>query len=93
MHLIGNGTLTNYQGLAHVELQHSPHRNFHKTHLSPAEEAQGYTRFYRWHMDAALYGLFSGAFNALIIPCVAQISGPADIGTRVGMLYTSISLS
>ena len=42
---------------------------------------------------AALYGFFSGAFNALIIPCVAQISGPADIGTRVGMLYTSISLS
>ncbi|KAI0717128.1 Clavaminate synthase-like protein [Earliella scabrosa] len=55
--LIGNGTLTNYEGLAHVELQHSPHRNFHKTHLSPAEEAQGYTRFYRWHMDAALYDL------------------------------------
>ncbi|EPS95561.1 hypothetical protein FOMPIDRAFT_61017 [Fomitopsis schrenkii] len=42
---------------------------------------------------AALYGFFSGGFNALIIPCVAEISGSADIGTRVGMLYTSISLS
>lgn len=42
---------------------------------------------------AALYGFFSGGFNALIIPCVAQISDSANIGTRVGMLYTSISLS
>ena len=41
---------------------------------------------------AALYGLFSGAFNALVIPCVAQISDIRVIGTRVGVLYSIISI-
>ena len=40
---------------------------------------------------AAVYGFFSGAFNALIIPCVAQISALREIGTRVGVLYSIIS--
>ena len=40
---------------------------------------------------AALYGFFSGAFNALVIPCVAQISEVREIGTRVGVLYSIIS--
>ncbi|TBU55768.1 MFS general substrate transporter [Dichomitus squalens] len=40
---------------------------------------------------AAVYGFFSGAFNALIIPCVAQISELREIGTRVGVLYSIIS--
>lgn len=40
---------------------------------------------------AAVYGFFSGAFNALIIPCVAHISDIRSIGTRVGMLYSIIS--
>ena len=41
---------------------------------------------------AAVYGFFSGAFNALIIPCVAQISDITQIGTRVGVLYSIISI-
>ncbi len=41
---------------------------------------------------AAVYGFFSGAFNALIIPCVAQISDIREIGARVGMLYSIISI-
>ncbi|KAI0927652.1 hypothetical protein AcV5_008131 [Taiwanofungus camphoratus] len=40
---------------------------------------------------AALYGFFSGAFNALIIPTVSQISDVTEIGTRVGMMYSIIS--
>ncbi|KAH9831436.1 MFS general substrate transporter [Rhodofomes roseus] len=42
---------------------------------------------------SVLYGFVSGGFNALIIPCVVQISGAHEIGTRVGMLYTLISFS
>ena len=41
---------------------------------------------------AAVYGFFSGAFNALIVPCVAQISDIREIGTRVGVLYSIISI-
>lgn len=40
---------------------------------------------------AVIYGFFSGAFNALIIPCIAQISQPEQIGTRMGMLYSLLS--
>ncbi|KAI0694929.1 MFS general substrate transporter [Cerioporus squamosus] len=40
---------------------------------------------------AALYGLFSGAFNALIVPCIAQISDIREIGMRIGLLYSIIS--
>ncbi|KAI1789946.1 hypothetical protein LXA43DRAFT_1018579 [Ganoderma leucocontextum] len=41
---------------------------------------------------AAVYDFFSGAINALIISCVAQISELREIGTRVGVLYSMISL-
>ncbi|KAI0632767.1 MFS general substrate transporter [Trametes polyzona] len=40
---------------------------------------------------AALYGLFSGAFNALVVPCIAQISDIREIGMRIGLLYSIIS--
>lgn len=40
---------------------------------------------------AAVYGFFSGAFNALIVPCIAQISDIKQIGTRIGMLYSILS--
>ncbi|EKM49893.1 uncharacterized protein PHACADRAFT_265647 [Phanerochaete carnosa HHB-10118-sp] len=40
---------------------------------------------------AAAYGFFSGAFNALIVPCIAQISDIKQIGTRIGMLYSILS--
>ncbi|KAH7913362.1 MFS general substrate transporter [Hygrophoropsis aurantiaca] len=41
---------------------------------------------------AAVYGFFSGAFISVITPCVAQISDIREIGTRIGVLYTLISL-
>ena len=40
---------------------------------------------------AATYGFFSGAFNALIMPCIAQVSEIREIGSRIGMLYSIIS--
>ncbi|KAI9566789.1 hypothetical protein HD554DRAFT_2205781 [Boletus coccyginus] len=46
--LIGNGFAT-------AALKHTPHATFHKTRVSEEDEAKGYTRFCRWHIDAALY--------------------------------------
>ncbi|THG97867.1 hypothetical protein EW026_g4221 [Hermanssonia centrifuga] len=40
---------------------------------------------------AVTYGFFSGAFNALIVPCIAQISEIREIGARIGMLYSILS--
>ncbi|KAI0350162.1 MFS general substrate transporter [Trametes cingulata] len=42
---------------------------------------------------AIVYGFFSGAFIALLIPCVAQISDRKEVGTKIGMLYSIISFA
>lgn len=55
--LLGHGTVRNYEGIEERKLTHPSHRVFHKDLLSEEDEAQGKTRFYRWHMDAALYKL------------------------------------
>ncbi|KAF9469501.1 taurine catabolism dioxygenase [Collybia nuda] len=55
--LIGNGTVYNHEGLVEAKLKHPSHTTFHKTRVSPEDEAKGVTRFYRWHIDAALYDL------------------------------------
>ncbi|GBE77382.1 Putative dioxygenase [Sparassis crispa] len=55
--LIGNGTVYGHEGLAEAKLKHPSHTTFHKTRVSPEDEAKGATRFYRWHIDAALYDL------------------------------------
>lgn len=55
--LIGNGTVYNHEGLAEAKLKHPSHTTFHKTRVSPEDEEKGATRFYRWHIDAALYDL------------------------------------
>jgi len=41
---------------------------------------------------AAVYGFLSGALISVINPCVAQISDMREIGTRIGALYTLISV-
>jgi alpha-ketoglutarate-dependent taurine dioxygenase len=53
--LLGNGRVTGHEGIPEVALCHPSHRSFHHQPLSDAQEAQGQTRFYRWHIDAALY--------------------------------------
>ncbi|CDO72285.1 hypothetical protein BN946_scf184970.g137 [Trametes cinnabarina] len=40
---------------------------------------------------AILYGCFSGAFLAMQIPCIAQISKIEEVGTRIGILYSVAS--
>lgn len=45
---------------------------------------------------AIIYGFLSGAFIAMLIPCVAQISEGEkikEIGTRIGILYSIISFA
>ncbi|KAJ7456115.1 MFS general substrate transporter [Mycena latifolia] len=41
---------------------------------------------------AAAYGFTSGAFISVITPCVAQISDIRQIGSRIGILYSIISI-
>jgi hypothetical protein len=53
--LIGNGMVYNHEGLESAALKHPSHTTFHKTRVSAENEALGFTRFYRWHIDAALY--------------------------------------
>ncbi|KAG6335453.1 hypothetical protein ID866_3627 [Astraeus odoratus] len=53
--LIGNGMVYNHEGLQAAALKHPSHTTFHKTRVSEDDEEKGYTRFYRWHIDAALY--------------------------------------
>jgi len=55
--LIGNGMVYNHEGLAEAALKHPSHKTFHKTVVSDEDEKKGVTRFYRWHIDAALYDL------------------------------------
>jgi hypothetical protein len=54
--LIGHGSVRSHEGLFDVTLHHPSHKTFHKTRISDEDEANGFTRFYRWHQDAALYG-------------------------------------
>ncbi|EIW72335.1 hypothetical protein TREMEDRAFT_26085 [Tremella mesenterica DSM 1558] len=56
--LIGNGKVPGmYEGLDSPQLKHPHHKTFHKTPISQEDEDAGATRFYRWHIDAALYAL------------------------------------
>ncbi|KAH6669714.1 TfdA family taurine catabolism dioxygenase TauD [Plectosphaerella plurivora] len=52
--IIGNGFIEEYEGLSNFRLRHPHHRTFHATKV-PDEDDLDFTRFYRWHIDAALY--------------------------------------
>jgi len=54
--VIGNGFVPEYEGLRDIRLKHPHHRTFHATRVPDADDRDN-TRFYRWHIDAALYGL------------------------------------
>jgi alpha-ketoglutarate-dependent taurine dioxygenase len=70
--LIGNGRVVDHEGLAEVELRHPSHRSFHRVPLTAAEEAGGWTRFYRWHIDAALYKLHPPKITTLLALAVPE---------------------
>ena len=54
--VIGNGFYEEYEGLKNITLKHPHHKVFHQTAI-PKEDDLDFTRFYRWHIDAALYAL------------------------------------
>lgn len=54
--VIGNGFYEEYEGLRNITLVHPHHKKFHKDAI-PEEDDLAATRFYRWHIDAALYAL------------------------------------
>lgn len=65
MQLIGNGIVRDHEGIPEAVLKHAHHSSFHKTRVSDEDEARGVTRFFRWHMDAALYDLDPPKVTAL----------------------------
>jgi alpha-ketoglutarate-dependent taurine dioxygenase len=64
--LLGNGRVVDHAGVPDVELRHPSHRGFHRAPLDAAQEAAGLTRFYRWHIDAALYKLHPPKVTTLL---------------------------
>lgn len=52
----GNGFVESFLGLENVTLWHPKHRRFHRDHI-PEDKDEFLTRFFRWHIDAALYDL------------------------------------
>ena len=54
--IIGNGLVPEYEGLHNIKLMHPHHRKFHKYPI-PESDDLTHTRFFRWHIDAALYDL------------------------------------
>ena len=65
MQVIGNGFVAEYEGLRDIRLKHPHHKTFHATAI-PAADDLDYTRFYRWHIDAALYGLAPPVVTTLL---------------------------
>lgn len=67
--VIGNGFFSEYEGLQNITLKHPHHRKFHKNPIPDAEDAD-FTRFFRWHIDAALYDLDPPRVTSLMAVCV-----------------------
>jgi alpha-ketoglutarate-dependent taurine dioxygenase len=63
--VIGNGFVEAFEGLKNVTLKHPHHKTFHKEPISEGEDREN-TRFYRWHIDAALYALHPPRVTSLM---------------------------
>jgi alpha-ketoglutarate-dependent taurine dioxygenase len=63
--VIGKGRVEGHQGLAEMDLQHLDHLSFHEKPLSADAVQEGFTRPYRWHMDAPLYENLPGIATVL----------------------------
>jgi hypothetical protein len=74
--LIGNGTVYNHEGLETAALKHPSHRTFHRTAV-PLSDEDSATRFYRWHIDAALYDLLPPKVTTLY--AVRVPGGPQQV--------------
>lgn len=104
--VIGNGFIPSYEGLTNIQLRHPHHRTFHATSIPDADD-RDYTRFYRWHIDAALYDLAPPVVTTLLavrVPsgrtqtCLYEDSSPSPslqvpLGTTAfTSSYTTLSL-
>ena len=69
--IIGNGEVAEYEGLKDIKLVHPHHRKFHK-HPIPEADDLTHTRFYRWHIDAALYDLYPPKVTTLMAVSVPR---------------------
>ncbi|KAK8038315.1 sulfonate dioxygenase [Apiospora phragmitis] len=63
--IIGKGNWTGYEGLPDLDLKHVSHTEFHETPCTTEELEDGFTRPYRWHMDAPLYERLPGYVTSL----------------------------
>ena len=81
--VIGNGPVDEFEGLKNITLQHPHHKVFHKEPVSDDEDRDN-TRFYRWHIDAALYDLNPPQVTTLMavsVPKTEQMTLRYDDGT------------
>ncbi|OGM48308.1 hypothetical protein ABOM_002192, partial [Aspergillus bombycis] len=63
--IIGHGSIDSYEGLSNFQLKHPHHKTFHRD-VIPPEEDYDFTRFYRWHIDAALYEYYPPKVTTLL---------------------------
>ena len=64
--LIGNGPVQDHEGVPEAMLRHPSQQTFHQKPLTEAQEEADFTRFYRWHLDAALYKLHPPKVTTLL---------------------------
>ncbi|KAK9332592.1 hypothetical protein V1520DRAFT_334550 [Lipomyces starkeyi] len=64
--ILGQGRHDGHAGVPDLLLRHPTHMSFHHDPLSDDDMANGYTRFYRWHIDSALYGLAPPVVTTLL---------------------------
>ena len=63
--VIGNGPVSSFEGLKDITLNHPHHKTFHASPVSENDDRTN-TRFYRWHIDAALYDLHPPQVTSLM---------------------------
>ncbi|GAB7355487.1 hypothetical protein MBLNU459_g5982t1 [Dothideomycetes sp. NU459] len=63
--VIGQGNFDGYEGVEKISLKHVDHTEFHEEPLSTEDLDAGFTRPYRWHMDAPLYDILPGRATIL----------------------------
>ena len=81
--VIGNGPVSEFEGLKNITLKHPHHKTFHRDPISEDEDRNA-TRFYRWHIDAALYGLHAPRVTTLMavqVPKTQPLKLQYDDGT------------
>jgi len=69
--VIGNGFIPSYEGLENIKLVLSHHKKVHRDVIPDADDLD-FTRFFRWHIDAALYDLMPPRATSLLAVSVPK---------------------